>query len=448
MRRRLTIAIVGSVVAALVLAGLGTLALAELGARRYTEGELQRQLTAITTALEANPGPFQEDAERPRLLGLIRLALRLEGVGLLALEPDGSVRGELPPGISLDGTELTTLRGGGTVSGREGRLVYAAATVGEGENLTAIVLSDRTDIALGGSVVWFLVAAGLVVAIGAVVASRLARTLTGPLQQAEAAGRAIAGGDLSARVPEPPAGATDEVAALARSLNEMAATLQRSRGLEQQFLLSVSHDLRTPLTSIQGYAEALTDGTATDPARAGEVILGEARRLDRLVRDLLQLARLEGGGFELALADLELHELVAACADGFGPEAQAASVELDVRAAPTIVHADADRLAQVVANLIDNALKHARSRVQVSVEVGEGRCRVQVDDDGSGIDADDLPHVFERLYVARLQPVRREVGSGLGLAIVRELVHALGGQVGAEASPLGGARLWFELPCA
>jgi signal transduction histidine kinase len=448
VRRRLTIAIVGSVVAALVLAGLGTLALAELGARRYAEGELRRQVDAIATAVEANPGPFRESGERPRLLGVLRLALRLEGVGFLALEPDGRVRGASPPGISLSAAELATLRGGGTVSGHSGRLVYAGATVGEGGTLTAIVLSDRTDIALGRSVVWFVAAAGLVVVIAALVASRLANTLTGPLRRAEQAGRAIAAGDLSARVPDPPPDATDEVAALARSLNEMAAALQRSRGLEQQFLLSVSHDLRTPLTSIQGYAEALADGATVDAARAGEVILGEARRLDRLVRDLLQLARLDGGGFALTLSEVELDELVAACAEGFEPEAAAADVELVVDAQAAIVLGDPDRLAQVVANLIDNAVKHARRRVEVRVAQHGPRVRVQVEDDGAGIDPSDLPHVFERLYVARHQPLRREVGSGLGLAIVRELVHAMGGEVGADVGTGGGARLWVELPVA
>ena len=226
----------------------------------------------------------------------------------------------------------------------------------------------------------------------------------------------------------------------------MAATLQRSRRLEQQFLLSVSHDLRTPLRSIQGYAEALTDGATTDSARAGQVILDEARRLERLVRYLLQLARLDGEGFEMTPSDVELHELVPACADGFAPEADAAGVRVEVHAAQTVVHADPDRLAQVVANLLDNALKHAHTTVQVSVTEREGRARVQVDDDGVGIDPSDLSHVFERLYTARQQPLRRDVGSGLGLAIVRELVHTSGGQVGAEVSPVGGARLWFELP--
>jgi signal transduction histidine kinase len=112
------------------------------------------------------------------------------------------------------------------------------------------------------------------------------------------------------------------------------------------------------------------------------------------------------------------------------------------------VLADPDRLAQVVANLVANALKFAATDVVVAARPGPGSVRVTVDDDGPGISADDLPHVFERLYVTSRQPVRRESGSGLGLAIVRELVTAMGGTVGADRAPTGGARLWFELPTA
>ncbi len=146
-------------------------------------------------------------------------------------------------------------------------------------------------------------------------------------------------------------------------------------------------------------------------------------------------------------ADVELDELAQACAEGFAPDADATGIRVEVQADPTVVHADPDRLAQVVANLLDNALKHAQTTVRVTVAEINGRARLQVDDDGAGIDPSDLPHVFERLYTARQQQqARHEVGSGLGLAIVRELIHSSRGEVGAGASVLGGACLWFELP--
>ena len=208
----------------------------------------------------------------------------------------------------------------------------------------------------------------------------------------------------------------------------------------------MSHDLRTPLTSIQGYAEAIADGTMDDAHHAGSVILSESRRLDRLVRDLLELARLDARQFSLQAAPVELHDLVEACVDGFAPESAAAGVTVTVDAVPAVVSGDADRLAQVVANLLDNALKFAHTAVTVRVAMVDGAVRVSVEDDGPGIDDADRPHVFERLYVARHRPARKESGSGLGLAIVRELVLAIGGTVGAEVAERGGARLWFQLP--
>jgi two-component system sensor histidine kinase BaeS len=446
MRRRLVVTIAGAVAASLVLAGLGTLVLAGAGARRHTESELRTQVEAITTSLSTEDPLLTPAADRPRFLAALRGALRLEGVGLLTLPDDGPPDGELPDGITLSDAEVDRLRDGATVSGREGRFVYAAATLVRGDSRTVVLLSDRPGIALGGSVVWFLLAGAGVLVLGVVVATRLARALTGPLQRVEAASERIAAGDLSARVPEPTPGAGDEVASLARSINAMAAALERSRGLEQQFLLSVSHDLRTPLTSIRGYAEALADGTAADSAQAGAVILSESRRLDRLVRDLLELARLDARLFSLEPATVELDELVRACVDGFGPEAAAAGVAVEVRTVPCVVTGDPDRLAQVVANLLENALRFARSRVLVQVAATGDRARVSVDDDGPGIDAADRDHVFERLYVARHDPQRRESGSGLGLAIVRELVVAMLGEVGADEGAAGGARLWFELP--
>jgi signal transduction histidine kinase len=446
VRHRLVLTITGAVVAALVLAGLGTLALAGIGARRYTEDELRRQVEAVTESLSTDDPLIGGLADRPRILAVLRDVLHLEGVGLLNLRANGEVTGELPDGITLHPTELTALRAGETISGREGRLVYASATIDRAGTMTAIVLSDRTAIALGGTVLWFLLAAAAVIVLAVVIATRLARTLTGPLQRAGEVSRRIAEGDLSARVPDPPAGATDELADLSRSINTMGEALERSRGLEQQFLLSVSHDLRTPLTSIQGYAEALADGTTTDAGSAGAVILAEARRLDRLVRDLLGLASLDARQFSLEETAVDLHDLVEACVEGFGPEALDAAVTVEVHTEPVRVVADPDRLAQVVANLLDNALKFARRRVVVRVAVVGTRARVSVDDDGPGIDPADRPHVFERLYVTRHRPARKESGSGLGLAIVRELVAAMGGSVGAEASEHGGAQLWFEIP--
>jgi two-component system sensor histidine kinase BaeS len=228
----------------------------------------------------------------------------------------------------------------------------------------------------------------------------------------------------------------------------MAEVLERSKGVERQFLLSVSHDLRTPLTSIRGYAEAIADGALPDPAKGGNVILSEARRLERLVGDLLDLAKLESRSFALTLGPVDLVDVAAGTVDGFRRETDEAGITMELvpAHAPAVVEGDADRLAQVAANLLQNALKFARSEIQVSVESVDGWARLSVSDDGPGIAPDDLPHVFERLYVSRHQPRRKEIGSGLGLAIVRELVTAMGGTVQASAAATGGAKLSVLLP--
>jgi signal transduction histidine kinase len=226
----------------------------------------------------------------------------------------------------------------------------------------------------------------------------------------------------------------------------MAASLERSKGLERQFLLSVSHDLRTPLTSIRGYAEALAEHKAK-PGQAAAVILSEARRLERLVGDLLELAKLDARRFSLDMRATDVCEVINDTAEGFRPAAETAGVRLAVDAparAALVADADPDRLAQVVANLVENALDFATGRITVGTGRGQGIVELWVEDDGPGIAPDEIPHVFDRFYTASRTP-RRHVASGLGLAIVHELVDAMGGTVRAESSSDGGARVVVTL---
>jgi two-component system sensor histidine kinase BaeS len=209
--------------------------------------------------------------------------------------------------------------------------------------------------------------------------------------------------------------------------------IERARGLERQFLMSITHDLRTPLTSIQGYAEALAD-EAIEPTKAAETILAQSQRLNRLVTDLLDLSRLDARSFSLDVVSGDVVGVVAGTARAFVPKAADRNIALSYNhSEPIYASIDAMRLDQAVANLIDNALKFARSRIDVSVFVHEGWVTVSVADDGPGIAADDLAHVFERLYVAKARPTPKESGSGLGLAIARELVAAMGGHVAARS---------------
>jgi two-component system sensor histidine kinase BaeS len=292
------------------------------------------------------------------------------------------------------------------------------------------------------------VAAGLAVALGATVAAVLGRRLARPVLAAEGAASRLAAGDLGVRLPEPaPGSQPDELGRLALALNQLAASLEHSRLAEQRFLLSVSHDLRTPLTSIRGYADALADGTLDDVDRGVAVIQREALRLERLVRDLLDLARLESHQFRLEPVRLDLADVAVRAAQASAAAGSARGVEVvAIAEGPVPVVGDPDRLAQVTANLVENGLKFASRQVVVAAGADASGPWLTVSDDGPGIDEADRPHVFERLYVGRSRPTRAESGSGLGLAIVRELVSLHGGTVAVEARDGGGTRMAVRLP--
>jgi two-component system sensor histidine kinase BaeS len=453
MTRRLTLVILGTVAATLLFAGFGTLALARLGARDQTTRDLRSQATDIASAIKNLDNQGQIG-----ILNQLRKSLNLEGISIVRFGPGGRTIDALPSGVSADDLDLAKLRDGKVLTGGSGSLVFAAAPAPLSlprrqlpqDALAVVVLTRKVDPLLRPAVGWFLIACIGTLAIGALVAWRFGKRLTRPIRQAEEATRRITAGDLSARVPVPTHHGDDEVGSLINSINTMAEVLERSKGVERQFLLSVSHDLRTPLTSIRGYAEAIADGALPDAAEGGTVILSEARRLERLVGDLLDLAKLESRSFSLTHEQVDLVTVAEGTVDGFRPEAADAGVLLMTRGDDdaAVVTGDPDRLAQVAANLVQNALKFARTRIEVTVETANGWARLSVSDDGPGIADADLPHVFERLYASRHQPQHKEVGSGLGLAIVRELVTAMGGTVQATAADTGGACLSVVLPTA
>ena len=278
----------------------------------------------------------------------------------------------------------------------------------------------------------------------------------------EVTGR-IASGELASRVPVR-RGDYPEFTSLAGSINDMAQTLEDGRARERHLLLAVSHDLRTPLTSIRGFAEAIQDGAIDDSAHAADVIIAESRRLERLVGDLLDLTKLEARQMSISMRPTDAAEVVATTAEGFRPAAARTGLTVVLQVpgedggAPggavvpsppsALVAADPDRLAQLLANLVENAITFARTTVTVTMadDRRSGTCVITVDDDGPGIAPVDLGHVFERFYRADRGP-NRLLGSGLGLAIVAELAAAMGASVRAE-SPLnenGGSRFVVTL---
>jgi signal transduction histidine kinase len=462
LRARLTRTTAVLTAGSVVAAGAVALVLTVRATRADTEGELRREAQTLVLALAARaPAGSRIPVRRlERELAKLRVPLRLDGAEILALrhgvlerpvlhQPVATVAG----GLGVAVLDPTALAAGRTVAGHRGSLVFAAAPFVVGVRAGAapasfagvVVLTRFAPSGLGAALPGLLVASVVVVAVAVVAADRLSRRILRPLDAARDVTARMSAGDLEARVPVP-ADADTEVAALAASINQMGAEIGEARRAQRQFFLSVSHDLRTPLTAIRGFAEALEDGTETDAARAGAVIASESRRLERLVQDLLELGRLELRQFSLRTSPVLLGEAAVAVGEAFAPAAAEVGVTLQVvDDGAGRVLADPDRLAQVLANLVENALDHARTCVLVHA----AGAAVSVDDDGPGIEPALLPRVLEPFTGAGAARPRR-LGTGLGLAIVNELVRSMGGhvQVASPLGPSGGTRVSVGLPAA
>lgn len=230
--------------------------------------------------------------------------------------------------------------------------------------------------------------------------------------------------------------------------------IRQLENMRKEFVANVSHELKTPLTSILGYAETLRRGALSDPEAAGrfvEKIESNAGQLKNLVEDLLKISEIESGRMEIVKVPVRLEELVTSVAADFEEAVRKKRIHLSVQIPKTLeVTADTSALRQVLGNLIDNAIKYTGEggRIEVSA-VREGTaCRVTVADTGIGISEKDLPHVFERFYRADKARSREMGGTGLGLAIMKHLVQAHGGEAGVKSEVGKGTEFWFTVPLA
>jgi two-component system sensor histidine kinase BaeS len=288
-----------------------------------------------------------------------------------------------------------------------------------------------------------LQAAGIALLVAALVGAGVAVGLTRPLERLAQVTRRYGQGDRDARVV--PHG-RDEIAELGRVFDATADRLQAEERRGRRLTSDVAHELRTPLTVLRSELEAIQDGLmSADPERIG-ALLEQVELLARLVDDLRTLTRAEHGELSLACDHLDLEAVVRRSVEAFAARARARGVTLEVEAGSLTVTGDEDRLRQVVLNLLDNAVRHASSRVHVVLVRDGSNARLRVDDDGPGVPEARREHVFERFYRVDRARQRDDGGSGLGLAIVRTLAEAHGGSVRVDASPLGGARFEVRLP--
>jgi two-component system sensor histidine kinase BaeS len=461
MRRRISLTMFALVAGALLFAGLATLGLTDLDSVHQTQSELVTDAKNLAQGIQrvVSDGHHHETIYVLRQsLSALQAPLSLQGEAILAVSSTGSVYNLLSPGqplpsrltigqLNIEEDIANSGFLGAPITGHRGSLAWAAVLFStpvpvEGVATLVVVLTREAPSGVGDAGAWFALSSAVTLGVALLAANRLGYRLARPLQQAEAVTRRIAAGDLEARVPVP-GGVGRELVSLATSVNHMAAGLARAQGTQRQFLMSVSHELRTPLTSIRGYAEALYDGATTDVPRAAGIITSEAGRLERLVTDLLELAKLEAGAFSLHCRPTDLSEAAVGSAQALAPAADALGLTIEVATSGAVMcDADPDRLGQVLANLVENALKYAGTRVVVTTGLEPDGPWVSVEDDGPGIPPADLEKVFERLYQSR-SVEGRKLGSGLGLAIVDELVVAMGGRV-AAISPTtahGGTRV-------
>ena len=274
---------------------------------------------------------------------------------------------------------------------------------------------------------------GIALLLSLVLAFVVARWVAGPLQGLVAASQHV---PVTETEPVPERGPR-EVRELTRAFNAMIARVRSSQTSQRNFVANVSHELKTPLTSIQGFAQAILDGTAStsvEQKQAAEVIYSESSRMHRMVLNLLDLARLDAGTADLKMAPLDIRALLESIVEKFSLQAQKSGISLIVDSPPDLptLVADGDRLAQVFTNLVDNALKHTPAGGQVTLQVQptQSEMEVRVSDTGFGIPDEAIAHIFERFYQVDLSRHGGERhGAGLGLAIVHEIVAAHSGKI-------------------
>lgn len=289
-----------------------------------------------------------------------------------------------------------------------------------------------------------LVATVIAVVVAVVLATFVASRLVRPLREIGAAARRIAEGRYEARIARQ---GPEEVMSLADSFNQMAASLEEQERMRREFIANAAHELRTPLTNLKGYLEALRDGVIPPDRATFESLGEEAERLVRLSHGLDILAAGDAAG-PPAPMELDLVEVIRAAVELAAPAARASGLEVALEVPARLpAHGDPDQLAQVLGNLLQNALRYTApgGRIGIAAEQRPADILVAVTTTGEGIPAADLPHVFERFYRVDKSRDRARGGAGIGLSIVKQLVEGSGGRVGAESAD-GVTRVWFSLP--
>jgi signal transduction histidine kinase len=283
------------------------------------------------------------------------------------------------------------------------------------------------------------------IALGAALFWWLSHRLTGPVLALSRATQRVAAGKYDVEIPE--TRGSDEIAQLSDRFRRMVEQLAEAEKLKRSFLMSVSHELRTPLTAIRGHVEAVREGIVSEPEQVEaslEIVAAETDRLERLVGDVLDLAKLQAHRFTVRHEEVDLGRVLDHAYGAFAEEARRREIDYRIDGdgeAPVIV-SDGDRVLQVISNLLSNAFRWTPDggRIELALEASNGAVRVDVVDSGPGVPANERERIFDAFISHDVN------GTGLGLPIARELALALGGRIELEADARGGSRFRLVLP--
>jgi two-component system OmpR family sensor kinase len=439
---------------AVAIAALVSLRLVRTAEQTSGRTVLRQDATLAVAAAPADPRAGGRIVIPLKTTALLRAGLQISAA---VIQRDGTVTGpqgaRTAPAGAVTAAEVATIESGTSFSAT--RRVNGVLDYVEGAPLDTgggVVLYQRiADARAVSGSIWprllFALLAGL--ACAATFGVLLARRLALPLQRAAAAAHRLSTGARDVRLePEGPA----EVAEVADALNVLTAALSTSEGRQRDFLLSISHELRTPLTAVKGYAEALADGVIAPEAvsATGQVVLAEAGRLERLVSDLLDLARLGAENFRIDLGWVDLAALMNQAAVVWGDRCVREGVPFhaEIAAGPLMINSDPTRLRQIVDGLAENALRVTPSGrpIVFALYAVAGELIMQVRDGGPGLTEDDCRVAFDRSVLYDRYRGLRRVGTGVGLALVAGLATRLGGRAEAGQAPEGGACFTVRFP--
>ena len=410
-----------------------------------------RRETAITARVQQVMARMYSDRRNPaQVQAVLEQAGRLSGRRIILQDPNGEVVGDSHLRIDPRRQRPTTESGPVPilVAGREVWSLFVATDTdpdGIPEPAVASLVSTVNE-----SLIWTGVAAG---ALGVLLVSILSRRLLSPITTLGEVAQHLGSGDFSKRAPTEGAG---ELRQLSLTFNSMAANLEDAERQRRNLVADVAHELRTPVSNIQGYLEALKDGLLQPDEATIATIHGQVIHLGHLVEDLRLLAQAEAGALQLNRIPGRMQDVLRVCVEAVRPRAEAKGITLNLEAVDLMpmVEMDGTRISQVVNNLLENAIIHTPDGGSITVSVGYSgttgseMVRVAVADSGPGIQSEDLARVFDRFFRADPSRARATGGVGLGLTIAKQLVEVHGGTIHVESIVPTGARFVFELPVA